>query len=143
MGAITAYHRGAMGFHAPALSGRLVEVLREMAEITGEMERLNPGISVTTNIAIMSDPRMIELQTGLLQIARAKSKRAAKHRRALAQSRHPTGYACTERVASAHDRMRGDRCGLTARSSPASPTRSKATGARSPDLSNCHRLAIG
>jgi hypothetical protein len=53
------------------LSGRLIETLREIGKLTGEIDRLNPSINVTTNVAIMSDPRMIELQSGLLTIARA------------------------------------------------------------------------
>ena len=57
-------------FTLATLSSRLVEVLREIGKITGEIERLNPSVNVTTNIAIMSDPRMILLQEGLLTIAR-------------------------------------------------------------------------
>jgi len=71
MGAITASAEAQSAFTLAALSGRLVEVLREIGRITGEIERLNPSVNVTTNIAIMSDPRMIELQSGLLQIARS------------------------------------------------------------------------
>lgn len=70
MGAITASAEAQSAFTLAALSGRIVEVLREIGRITGEIERLNPSVNVTTNIAIMSDPRMIELQSGLLQIAR-------------------------------------------------------------------------
>lgn len=71
MGAVTASAEAQSAFTLATLSGRLVEVLREIGKITGEIERLNPGVNVTTNIAIMSDPRMIELQSGLLSIARA------------------------------------------------------------------------
>ena len=71
MGAVTASAEAQSAFTLAALSGRLVEVLKEIGKLTGEIERLNPGINVTTNIAIMSDPRMIELQSGLLSIARA------------------------------------------------------------------------
>jgi hypothetical protein len=70
MGAITASAEAQSAFTLATLSGRLVEVLRELGRLTGEIERLNPGVNVTTNIAIMSDPRMIELQSGLLAIAR-------------------------------------------------------------------------
>jgi hypothetical protein len=70
MGAITASAEAQSGFTLATLSGRLVEVLKEIGKLTGEIERLNPGINVTTNIAIMNDPRMIELQSGLLSIAR-------------------------------------------------------------------------
>jgi hypothetical protein len=71
MGAITASAEAQSAFTLAALSGRLVEVLKEIGKLTGEIERLNPGINVTTNIAVGSDPRMLELQTGLLMIARA------------------------------------------------------------------------
>jgi hypothetical protein len=70
MGAITANAEAGSATTLANLSGRLVEVLREIGRITGEIERLNPGVNVTTNIAIMSDPRIIELQSGLLTIAR-------------------------------------------------------------------------
>jgi hypothetical protein len=70
MGAITASAEAQSAFTLATLSGRLVEVLKEIGKLTGEIERLNPGVNVTTNIAIMSDPRMIELQSGLLTIAR-------------------------------------------------------------------------
>ena len=71
MGAITASAEAQTAFTLAALSGRLVEVLKEIGKITGEIERLNPGINLTTNIAIMSDPRMIELQADCSSIARA------------------------------------------------------------------------
>lgn len=71
MGAITASAEAQSAFTLAALSGRLVEVLKEIGKLTGEIERLNPGVSVTTNIAVFSDPRIIELQSGLLAIARA------------------------------------------------------------------------
>jgi hypothetical protein len=70
MAAITASAEAQSAFTLATLSGRLAEVLQEIGKLTGEIERLNPGINVTTNIAIMSDPRMIELQSGLLMIAR-------------------------------------------------------------------------
>jgi hypothetical protein len=70
MGAITASAEASSAFTLAALSGRLVEVLREIGKITGEIERLNTGVNITTNIAIMSDPRMLDLQSGLLSIAR-------------------------------------------------------------------------
>ena len=73
MGALTASAEAQSAHTLAALSGRLVEVLREIGKITGEIERLNPNpsVNVTTNIAFMSDPRMIELQSGLLNIARS------------------------------------------------------------------------
>ena len=70
MGQITASAEAQSAFTLATLSSRLVEVLREIGKITGEIERLNPSVNVTTNIAIMSDPRMILLQEGLLTIAR-------------------------------------------------------------------------
>jgi transposase-like protein len=70
MGAITARAEAQSAFTLATLSGRLVEVLKEIGKITGEIERLNPSISITNNLAIMSDPRMIDLQSGLLSIAR-------------------------------------------------------------------------
>ena len=70
MGAITASAEAQSAFTLATLSGRLVEVLKEIGKLTGEIERLNPSISITNNLAILSDPRMIELQSGLLAIAR-------------------------------------------------------------------------
>jgi hypothetical protein len=71
MGAITASAEAQSAFTLAALSGRLVEVLKEIGKLTGEIERLNPSISITNNLAIMSDPRMIEFQSRLLTIARS------------------------------------------------------------------------
>ena len=71
MGAVTASAEANSAFTLATLSGRLVEVLKEIGKITGEIERLNPSISITNNLAIMSDPRMIELTSGLLTIARS------------------------------------------------------------------------
>jgi hypothetical protein len=51
MGAITASAEAQSAFTLAALSGRLVEVLKETGKITGEIERLNPSINLTTNIA--------------------------------------------------------------------------------------------
>lgn len=70
MGAITANAEAGSATTLANLSGRLVEVLREIGRITGEIERLNPGVNVTNNVAIFSSPQMIELQSGLLSIAR-------------------------------------------------------------------------
>jgi hypothetical protein len=52
------------------LSGRMIQTLEAIGRITGEIEKNNPSISVTTNVAVMSDPRMLQLQSGLLAIAR-------------------------------------------------------------------------
>jgi hypothetical protein len=59
--------------HALAVvSGRLIETLKEIGKLTGEIEQLSaPGVTVTRNIAVMADQRMIELQSGLLAIARS------------------------------------------------------------------------
>jgi hypothetical protein len=70
MGAITASAEAQSAFTLAALSGRLVEVLKEIGKLTGEIERLNPSVNVTTNIAILASPQFVELQTGLLMIAR-------------------------------------------------------------------------
>jgi len=70
MGAITASAEAQSAFTLATLSGRLVEILKEIGKLTGEIERLNPSISITNNLAILSDQRMIELQSGLLSIAR-------------------------------------------------------------------------
>jgi hypothetical protein len=70
MGALTASAEAQSAHTLAALSGRLVEVLKEIGKITGEIERLNPSISITNNLAIMSDPRMMALSSGLLTIAR-------------------------------------------------------------------------
>ena len=52
------------------LTGRYVELNREIARITGEVEKI-PGVSITNNfLAVMSDPRMLALQTGLIGVAR-------------------------------------------------------------------------
>ena len=71
MGAITSSAEAQSAFTLATLSARLLAVLREIGRITGEIERLNPSINVTTNVAIMNDARMIELQSGLLKVARA------------------------------------------------------------------------
>jgi hypothetical protein len=69
MGALTASAEAQSAFSMATISGRLVEVLREIGRITGEVERMSAGISVTANI-MMGDARMTNLQIGLLAIAR-------------------------------------------------------------------------
>jgi hypothetical protein len=69
MGAITASAEAQSAFTLATLSGRLVEVLKAIGSITGEIERLNPSVSITNNVAIFSNPQFVELQVGLLQIA--------------------------------------------------------------------------
>jgi hypothetical protein len=71
MGAITASAEAQSAFSLATLSGRLVEVLREIGKITGEIERLNPAVSITNNVAVFNDPKFLGLQAGLLAIARA------------------------------------------------------------------------
>lgn len=51
------------------LSGRYMEAIRLFANVTGEI-RTAAGISITNNVAIMADPRMLELRSGLLSIVR-------------------------------------------------------------------------
>jgi hypothetical protein len=53
------------------IAGRLLENLRDLARLTGELRELS-GLTInqTTNVAIMSDPRMLELQSGLLDLCR-------------------------------------------------------------------------
>ena len=70
MGAVTASAEANSAFTLSTLSGRLVEVLKAIGSITGEIERLNPSVSITNNVAIFSNPQFVELQVGLLQIAR-------------------------------------------------------------------------
>lgn len=57
-------------FGVAAVAGRLLEVLREIRKITGEIVRLNPSINVATNIAVLNSPQFIALQDGLLRVAR-------------------------------------------------------------------------
>jgi hypothetical protein len=52
------------------IAARLLQSLHALGRLTGELREV-AGVNVTTNIAIMSDPRMVELQSGLLTIARA------------------------------------------------------------------------
>jgi len=70
MGAVTTAAEANSAFTLATLSGRLVEVLKEIGKITGEIERLNPSLSITNNVAIFSHPQFVELQVGLIQIAR-------------------------------------------------------------------------
>jgi hypothetical protein len=70
MGAIAASAEAQSAYTLSAVSGRLVEVLREIGKLTGEIDRLNPSINVTNNVAIFSSPAFTELQAGLIAIAR-------------------------------------------------------------------------
>jgi hypothetical protein len=71
MGQITASAEAKSAYTLSTLSGRLVECLKEIGKLTGEIERLNPQIAIQNNIAIMAEPKMVELQAGLLALARA------------------------------------------------------------------------
>lgn len=72
IGQMTASAETGDAYRVALLSSRVVEVLREIGRITGEVERLGGGgVTINNTVAIMSDPRMVELQTGLLAIARA------------------------------------------------------------------------
>jgi hypothetical protein len=53
------------------IAGRLLENLRDLARLTGELRELS-GLTInqTNNVALISDPRWVELQSGLLAIAR-------------------------------------------------------------------------
>jgi hypothetical protein len=54
------------------IAGRLLENLRELGRLTGELRELS-GLTInqTTNVAILSDERMVELQAGLLALCRS------------------------------------------------------------------------
>jgi hypothetical protein len=53
------------------LSGRLLESLRELGRLTGELRELS-GISVTNNVVnLFASPEFTRLQEGLLRVARA------------------------------------------------------------------------
>jgi hypothetical protein len=52
------------------LSGRMIQCLEAIGKLTGEITRDDRSINVTTNVAVMSDSRFLELQSGLLRIAR-------------------------------------------------------------------------
>jgi hypothetical protein len=60
--------------HALApIAGRLIETLREIGKLTGEIGQLaapSVNVNVATNVAFMGDQRMLDLQDGLLTIAR-------------------------------------------------------------------------
>ena len=70
VGQMTACAEANDGLRVAMLTGRLVEVLKEIGRITGEVDRIGGSISIQNNIAILNDPRMIEFQRGLISIAR-------------------------------------------------------------------------
>jgi hypothetical protein len=70
MGAIAASAEAQSGFTLATLSSRLVEVLKEIGKLTGEIERLSSGgltINNVVSIAEQADFRALEL--GLLDIS--------------------------------------------------------------------------
>ena len=70
VGQLVGQAEAGMAFGVATVSGRLIECLKEIGKITGEITRLNPSVNITNNIAILSDPRFLDLQTGLLVVAR-------------------------------------------------------------------------
>jgi hypothetical protein len=72
MGAIVRRAEAQSASSLMMLSGRMIQVLEAIGKLTGEIERNNPSIAITNNVAItMSDPKMVALQSGLLSIGRA------------------------------------------------------------------------
>lgn len=51
------------------LAGRLLDSLRELAKLTGEL-RESAGVVINNNLAIVASPQFVALQGGLLAIAR-------------------------------------------------------------------------
>lgn len=49
-----------------ALSGRVVDVLREIGKLTGELQRFAPATSVTNNTLILNSPVFTQLEAMLL-----------------------------------------------------------------------------
>ncbi len=50
------------------IAGRLLETLREIGKLTGEIRQLAPGnLTVTNNIAVMSNPAIVELQASVIK----------------------------------------------------------------------------
>jgi hypothetical protein len=60
------------GYEVDRLAGRLVEILREMGCITGEVSRIaGTVINIQNNTQILNSQPFIELQSGLLSICQA------------------------------------------------------------------------
>lgn len=49
------------------IAGRLIECLREIGRLTGELRSAAGGTNVTTNVMVLNSPAFAELQTMLLQ----------------------------------------------------------------------------
>lgn len=62
---VKAYEAGA-DQRAVMLSGRLIEVLREIGKLTGEIQRYTANVTNTTNIAVFNSPDFAMLQSGLI-----------------------------------------------------------------------------
>ena len=61
------------GYEVDRLAGRLVEILKEMGCITGEVSRIaGVTMNVTNNVQILNSPPFLELQAGLLAICQAR-----------------------------------------------------------------------
>lgn len=52
------------------VSGRLLDVLKEIGRLTGEIQRHDQVTNVSVNVGIVNAPGFADLQAGLLQIAR-------------------------------------------------------------------------
>jgi hypothetical protein len=59
------------GHRTSALAGRAIEVLREVGRLTGELSAIGNKVNIVNNVAIFGDPRFIELQAGLIALARS------------------------------------------------------------------------
>jgi hypothetical protein len=71
MGRIVAAAEANAIFPLAALSSKMIDCLKEIGKISGEITRDDRSIAITNNVAIMmSDPKMVALQEGLLRVAR-------------------------------------------------------------------------
>ena len=60
------------GYEVDRLAGRLVEILREMGGITGEVSRIaGVTMNVTNNVQILNSQPFLQLQAGLLSLCQA------------------------------------------------------------------------
>jgi hypothetical protein len=69
MGAITAQAEAGSASTLGLLSGRMVEVLREIARLTGEIGAM-PSVTVNNTMVFNSSPQFVALTEGLLGLAR-------------------------------------------------------------------------
>ncbi|WP_294534629.1 hypothetical protein [uncultured Rhodoblastus sp.] len=50
------------------IAGRLLETLREIGKLTGEIRQLAPGgVTINNNVAVMSNPAIVELQATVIR----------------------------------------------------------------------------